>query len=107
MRAQWTSVATIITEFFVMLSALFIIPKSVFEGANTSVSLKAIGAGAVMIIGMWGMSGASVVWYLEAPLGIGLYGGVLLLLKTFNSQELDFMRKFFVDTQSPQHAYIE
>lgn len=88
------SVATIITEFFVMLSALFIIPKSVFEGANTSVSLKAIGAGAVMIIGMWGMSGASVVWYLEAPLGIGLYGGVLLLLKTFNSQELDFMRKF-------------
>ena len=88
------SVATILTEFFVMLSALFIIPKSVFNGANTTVSLKAIGAGAVMIIGMWGMSKASVVWYLQAPLGIGLYGSILLLSKTFTSQELDFMKNF-------------
>lgn len=88
------SVATIITEFFVMFSALVIMPKWVLDGSNTLVSLKAIGSGVLMMVGVWYMHKISVIWYIQIVIALGIYGTTLLLLKTFTPQELDFMRNF-------------
>ena len=88
------SVATIITEFFVMLSALVIIPKAVLAGSKNLVSLKAIGSGIVMMFGMWSLHQTSIVRYMQVVIALGIYGAALLLLKTFNAKELDFMKSF-------------
>ncbi|HUL44385.1 MAG TPA: flippase [Bacteroidota bacterium] len=86
------SVATILTEFFVMFSALVIMPKSVFEGGSVSVSLKAVFSGALMIALSFALTRTLIPWYLQAAFAAATYGGSLLLFKTFNSQEIGLMK---------------
>ncbi len=89
------AIATIVTEYFVMLSALVLLPREVLGTAVLPVSLKAIAAGAVMICSLWMMQQASVIWVAGAIAGPLVYVLTLLLLRTFSAQERAFIKGFF------------
>jgi O-antigen/teichoic acid export membrane protein len=88
------SVATLVTEFFIMLSALKIMPKAIMERANVAVSLKAIAAGVLLLASMWGMSLLPIPRLSQLAVCPAIYLGALLALKTFSQTELEFMKSF-------------
>lgn len=90
------AIATLITEFVVLLSNLLILDRSILKDADSSVFLKAILGGAVMLIAQIVLagSGLGLYWMLQAAVGFGIYLSVLLALKTFSRAEIDFVREF-------------
>lgn len=88
------AIATIATEYAVMMSALSLFPRGILDGSAVPVSLKALAGGAVMVLAIWMMRQASIFWGIEVIVGAGLYLLVLLKLRTFSYGELSFMRKF-------------
>ncbi|MDI6802821.1 MAG: flippase [Bacteroidota bacterium] len=88
------AIATIITEFFVMLFALYLIPKTTLAIARPSVSIKAITSGLFMVGALYALSFSPQPWVIEAIVGILIYGVILLIIKTLEPEELDFFKEY-------------
>ncbi len=89
------AIATIITEFFVMVSAISILPKELFSPSSVIISLKAIAGGLLMggfILVM--RTFMPVHWIAQAVIAGFFYLGVLLALKAFNPAEIQFAKQF-------------
>ena len=86
------AVATIITEFFVMMSAIMLLPRAAYDGSDVRVPLKGFAGGVVMAVSIWCMKQAGAFWLIQAVVGLGAYAGVLILTKVLDPDELEFMR---------------
>jgi len=86
------SIATLATEYMVMLSALAIMPKSVFQGSTIAVPLKAIGSGVLMTVVMRYMNLTAVPWYFGGFAGAAIYCAALFLFRTFSANEVELMK---------------
>ncbi len=90
------AVATLTTEFYVLISSIFILPKSIFDGSETGVWLKSALAGC----GLYGFYmlvsslAPGVYWMVTAGAGAFAYGLLLLAMKTFTREELAYARQF-------------
>ncbi len=90
------AIATMVTEFFVLVCSLLILPKEIFAGFRKDVLIKSLlGSGAMgCFIVLLRNVFPSIQWILLA-LGAGVfYAGVLLLMKTFSAKEIEFIRQF-------------
>lgn len=86
--------ATIITEFFVMLCALYLIPKTTLAMAHPSVAIKALGSGLFMSGALYALSFSPLPWVIEAIVGILIYGIILLIIKILEPEELEFFQEY-------------
>lgn len=89
-----SAVATIITEFFVMVCALFLIPKNTFENGKIGVTIKAISSGIIMAISIKLMNLLLFPWILQGIIASIIYVASLLLLKTLEPAELEFFKNY-------------
>lgn len=92
------AIATIITEFFVMLCAIYLIPKTTLSIARPSVSIKAIIAGIFMFGSLNALSFSPLPWVIAAIVGFLIYGIILLLIKTLEPEELEFFKEYITLT---------
>jgi O-antigen/teichoic acid export membrane protein len=98
------ALATILTEFFVMVSAITILPKKVFDASIGFVTLRAFVAGCVMAIAIWSVHRSDVAWVFQATIGFIVYVVTLFALKTFKPQEIAFMKNF-LSLQNLKNAF--
>jgi O-antigen/teichoic acid export membrane protein len=91
------ALATIITEFVVLLAHLRILDRSILDPKGTSVLPKTAAAGAVLVAFFAATAGTNLggYWMVHASIGALVYAGSLLAVKTFSAAELDFIRGFF------------
>jgi O-antigen/teichoic acid export membrane protein len=89
------AIATLITELFVMMMALAILPREILSGARVHVQLKGIVAGVCMGLTLWLARASDLPWILDGIVASGIYVGVLLLLRTFTAGERSFLQGFF------------
>ena len=89
------AIATIITEYCVLVSAVLILPKELFSAASVPIALKSLGAGIIMGVAIWLMKRAAFMPFgAEAAVAGCIYIGVLVALKTFSPSEISFARHF-------------
>lgn len=86
------AIATIITEYFILIAALIILPKNMFDKSLPIVSLKAIAIGIVLAVILWIMNQYYIFWLIQILVGSIIYIGGLFILKIFNEQELTFIK---------------
>jgi O-antigen/teichoic acid export membrane protein len=88
------AIATIITEFFVMVCALYLIPKNTFEDKKIGFTLKAISSGMIMFISLKIMSLLNIPWIAQGIIASVIYVGSLLILKTLDPSEVEFFKNY-------------
>ncbi len=88
------SAATVVTELFVMVAALMIMPRQVLSGFGIFPVLKGVVAGAIMTTCLLILRWAGVPWILSLSAGFVVYVGSLVLIRTFDPDELAFARNF-------------
>lgn len=82
-----SAIATLITELFVMINMLALIPSRLFEHARIGAQVKTLASGVVMIIILELLALASVTWVASAALATASYAVSLLLMKTFTASD--------------------
>lgn len=82
------AIGTVMTELFVFVAILTLLPKGFFEGFRHRVLLKGIFGGATMVSAIW-MLNDYAPWFVLAPLVMLLFGGVLFWWKTFTVHEME------------------
>jgi O-antigen/teichoic acid export membrane protein len=75
------AIATAITELYVMVFALSVMPKGIFAGFRFQVIPKSACAGVAMAAVYWALSSMHVHWAIQAVAAIAAYIGVVLLIK--------------------------
>lgn len=85
---------TIITELFIMVAALFMLPKSYFRDFNHWIPIKCIGSGVIMSAMIWGLNYLGVHWILQAVLSLLVYLMLIISFKAISNKELVFIRQF-------------
>lgn len=84
--------ATLFTEVFVMVCALFLIPSSYLKPFKRAYLFKPVAASLVMVAIVVFMVKMNVYWMLAAAIAIIVYTGALFLFKTFNRDEKILIR---------------
>jgi O-antigen/teichoic acid export membrane protein len=90
------AIATTITEFFILVCNVAILPKSIFEGGSSKVLLKSVAGGIATILALEALRrmAPGVPWMVHAAAGGIFYAGTILLMKTFRPEEIRFFREF-------------
>jgi O-antigen/teichoic acid export membrane protein len=89
------AVATIITEFFILASALHILPKSIFEKSLNQLVFKTLIAGVILFLCFYILEKISIFWVVQLVIGLVIYTISLFLLKVFTTAEISFFRSSF------------
>ena len=84
-------IATVVTEFFILLTMLAMMPRHILRGSTIGVQMKAIAAGAAMGLVAWGMLAAGIHWIASGIVSCGVYVGVVFLLKAVQPHELSLI----------------
>lgn len=87
-----SAIATLVTEFIIMISMILTTDKSIFLGSEISNQLKAIGAGIVMMGSIWFLAHISVNWIVQAIIGTLIYFSIVLYLGAIRKSDLLLMR---------------
>ncbi len=90
------AIATTVTEFFVLVCNVLILPKSIFEGGSSKVMLKSVAGGVAtyLALDLLARTAPGVPWMAQAAAGGIFYVAVLLLMKTFGPEDKRFVREF-------------
>lgn len=87
------AVATFITELFIMLSAVWLLPKSYFQNFEVAYVYKPLTAGLVMAAFIWFMFSTGIYWMILLACGGLLYLGMIWSLKIFSPREMELIKK--------------
>jgi O-antigen/teichoic acid export membrane protein len=90
------AIATIMTEFVVLISHLRILDRNLLEDRHSPVIIKSLLGGGVLIAALALTTGmhTGLYWMVHAGLGAIFYLGTLLAMRTFSMTELAFIRGF-------------
>lgn len=88
------AITTCVTESFIMVNAIALIPKDIFQVSRIGVLLKGICAGILMAGSVWLMRQGEVGWIAAATVSMAVYVISLLLMKAPEPSELAFIRSF-------------
>ena len=89
------AIATDFTELFVMVCAIWMLPKAIFTGKFFVITLKGVASGAAMSAAIVGSGLLHFPWVVQAVIGTAVYVMSLLLLATFEKNEIDIILKAF------------
>jgi O-antigen/teichoic acid export membrane protein len=89
------AVATIVTEFFVMLSAIYLAPREFFTNLRINVQIKGVASGVIMLATILLLRQLMTPQIIQAVFCSAMYVASLFLMKTLDPQEIKFLREFF------------
>lgn len=85
------AIATAITELYIMIALIYLIPKEYLHGFRLSVVVKSAMAGVAMALTAWLLS-SMVPWPVLAIISVIVFVALIFLLKTFEVKEREFLR---------------
>jgi O-antigen/teichoic acid export membrane protein len=88
------AIATLITEYFMTISAFLIMPKGILGKSLVRTTLRAVGAGSIMAGSLMALNQTGVPWFVNIVIGICIYVVVIFSIRTFSTAEMAFMRNF-------------
>ncbi len=89
------ALATLITEFYIMMTAIYILPKELFSSSSVPVALKALAGGIIMGAAIWLMRLTPYVpWIAQVAVASAVYCTALVAFRTFNEGEIAFAKRF-------------
>jgi len=86
--------ATLVTEFFLLIAAVHLVPKTIWEGASVANQFKILGAGILMAASLWILHENGVAAVLQAVITLAVYCFGLLSMKAVSMEELTFFTGF-------------
>jgi O-antigen/teichoic acid export membrane protein len=89
------AIATDLTELFVMVSAVFLLPKELFTRKLFGAVGKGILAGVTMSVVVLGGVRLGIPWVVQGFAGLITYVVALILLKAFEPKEIEYIAKAF------------
>jgi O-antigen/teichoic acid export membrane protein len=89
------AIATIMTEYFVLISALFLLPKGFFNTFKIDAQLKSLAAGVLMGFTIWVSDVINIYWAFNLVISLLIYICTLFLLKTLRTDEINFIKSAF------------
>lgn len=92
--AMGAAVAKVATEICITISLMTILRKIVLPAFRLGVVAKGIASGAAMLGAILGLGALpiSIPWPVQAVVGAGIYFSGVLLLKTFDRTEVDYLK---------------
>lgn len=89
------AITTLITEVFIMVCAIIMLPTGHFKNFKLSIPIKCIFAGLVMCVVIWTLHTAGLYWVLQAIIGSIIYFLLIISLQVISREELRFLYNFF------------
>ena len=86
-----SAIATDLTEFFIMISAIYLVPKSLFTKRLFLVAAKGFFSGIAMGVTIWGGELLGVPWIILTFIGAVTYVTSLVVLTTFEPSEVAYV----------------
>jgi len=87
------AVATFITELFVMVSAIVLLPNNYFQRFKSAYVYKPLAAGMIMVAVIWALAHTQLYWMIALAIGGLIYIGLLFVFKVFPPNELELIKK--------------
>jgi O-antigen/teichoic acid export membrane protein len=87
-----SAVATVVTEFFIMVSMSTMLRKTVLLNCKTAVQLKAILSGIIMGVFLWLAHLAGTYWIIQAIICGPVYLAAIFLFKTFEPSDIELIK---------------
>jgi len=81
-------ITTVVTEFFIMILMLSMMPPRLLRDSSVVVQLKAVAAGCVMGLSIGLMNLVGFHWIVQGSVSLLVYGVMILALKAVSSSEL-------------------
>jgi O-antigen/teichoic acid export membrane protein len=88
-----SSIATILTEFFVMMRMIFMLPAHVTRRVHITKQLKAAAAGVCMILSIWGMRAVTVHWIIQVAGAVVVFFMSAAVLRIFDAADIVIFKK--------------
>ncbi len=101
------AVATNITELFVLVSAIVLIPKEIFGTRFLVAALKGITSGVMMWLGIMAFGAVGLPWIAQGILGVMMYVAFLFLLSTFEPSEIMALRSALSPGKIRQYLFAK
>lgn len=89
--------ATLLTEAFVMISALAMLPRRYFKNYSISILMKGAVSGLILGGFIWVLQGSGVYWIVQIALGLILYLATVIGLNIITHREISFIKDFFTE----------
>jgi len=90
------ALATGITEFGIMASALVLLPKGILNAFRLSILFKSLAAGAIMALVLRSLEGGFMNWTMRAAVAGLAYITSLIFFKVFDEEEEIFLKELMV-----------
>ncbi|MEX0648883.1 MAG: flippase [Balneolaceae bacterium] len=84
--------ATFVTELFMLISAIYLLPAHYFETFKISFITKPVIAGALMAGAIWLFGSIGLYWMISAFLGGVIYIAGLFAVKMFDKKEMEIIK---------------
>jgi len=101
------AIATLITELFVMASALYLLPKTYFKTLHFSHFAKPAMATITMAIPVMLLIVAGVYWIVNILVAVVIYSSALFMFKTFKAEEVQVMKEYLQIGMSKVSLYMK
>ncbi len=84
------AIATIITEFFMLVAGVFILPRKIFDSGEPLIIYKSLASGLLLIASLLGLAWLLPGWHwmIHGTIGAAAYLGCLLMFRIFSPSEL-------------------
>ena len=82
------ALATLVTEFFLLVCATMTLPGKVFALSNLVTIVKGFGAGSLMLGAVAVLKDMKIPWTIQASTGVAVYAGAILLLRAVEKDDL-------------------
>ncbi len=89
------AIATDVTELFVMLATVFILPRDLFTRKLLYAVTKGLACGVTMALAILGGEALGFPWLAQVAIGSVVYGSSLILTKVFEPAEIERLLKAF------------
>lgn len=89
------ALSTLVTEAFILVSALLMLPKIYFRNYNMLTIAWMMLSGLTMGSVLWVMQGSGIHWIGQAVVSLLVYLTVLLVLNVITRREVYFLKEFF------------
>lgn len=90
------AVATLVTEFFIMVSAFLVLPNQYFKGFTVSIPLKALASGGLLAGLIWFQHQLGIFWIAQIIISLISYLAVCVAFRLITQRELRFIKEFFI-----------
>lgn len=89
-----SAVATLLTEFYIMTSAVSLLSKNILKEMRIAVWIKGAVAGLIMIAAVWLIRTTNVHWILQSSVGLIVYLLSISSLRVLHAGETEFLKSY-------------